>query len=128
MFASLGAHLVFIPVQCEPLTESVLHSLRETFHGVCGDFEARLIEAGFEESQNYVHLLVAYPPKVALSSLVNSLKGVSSRRLRSAGLVQTDSFWSPSYCAVACGDEALPIIRAYVERLRELPTQGGHHG
>ncbi|ADI10582.1 transposase IS200-family protein [Streptomyces bingchenggensis BCW-1] len=30
----------------------------------------------------YVHLLVHYPPKVALSKLVNSLKGVSSRRLR----------------------------------------------
>lgn len=29
-----------------------------------------------------MHLLVHYPPKVALSRLVNSLKGVSSRRLR----------------------------------------------
>ena len=31
---------------------------------------------------DHVHLLVEYPPKVALSHLVNSLKGVSSRRLR----------------------------------------------
>jgi putative transposase len=29
-----------------------------------------------------VHLLVAFPPQVTLSKLVNSLKGVSSRRLR----------------------------------------------
>jgi len=29
-----------------------------------------------------VHLLVIYPPKVRRSELVNSLKGVSSRRLR----------------------------------------------
>ena len=29
-----------------------------------------------------VHLLVEYPPKLAVSSLVNSLKGVSSRLLR----------------------------------------------
>ena len=29
-----------------------------------------------------VHLLVIYPPKVRLSELVNSLKGVSSRRLK----------------------------------------------
>jgi REP element-mobilizing transposase RayT len=27
---------------------------------------------------NHVHLLVNYPPKVSVSSLVNSLKGVSS--------------------------------------------------
>ena len=31
---------------------------------------------------DHVHLLVEYPPKVAVSSLVNSLKGVSSRLLR----------------------------------------------
>ena len=30
----------------------------------------------------HVHLLVTYPPTVQLSRLVNSLKGVSSRRLR----------------------------------------------
>jgi putative transposase len=29
-----------------------------------------------------VHLLVEYPPKVAVSSLVKSLKGISSRLLR----------------------------------------------
>ncbi len=31
---------------------------------------------------DHVHLLVEYPPKVAVSNLVNSLKGVSSRLLR----------------------------------------------
>jgi putative transposase len=31
---------------------------------------------------NQVHLLVNYPPKVSVSSLVNSLKGVSSYVLR----------------------------------------------
>jgi putative transposase len=30
----------------------------------------------------HVQLLVNYPPKVAISSLVNSLKGVSSRLIR----------------------------------------------
>lgn len=29
-----------------------------------------------------MHLLVDFPPKAAVSKLVNSLKGVSSRRLR----------------------------------------------
>ena len=31
---------------------------------------------------DHIHLLVNYPPKYSVSSLVNSLKGVSSRRLR----------------------------------------------
>ncbi len=44
---------------------------------VCADFETELVE--FNAENNHVHLLVNFPPKVALAKLVNSLKGVSSR-------------------------------------------------
>ena len=47
---------------------------------VCADFGAELGE--FNGDTNHVHLLVNFPPAVAISRLVNSLKGVSSRRLR----------------------------------------------
>jgi putative transposase len=47
---------------------------------VCRDFEAELKQ--FNGEQDHAHLLVHYPPKVQLSKLINSLKGVSSRRLR----------------------------------------------
>jgi len=46
----------------------------------CADFGTGLTE--FNGEPSHVHLLVNFPPKVALSRLVNSLKGVSSRRLR----------------------------------------------
>jgi putative transposase len=46
---------------------------------VCSDFAAELRE--FNGEDDHVHLLVEYPPKVAVSTLVNSLKGVSARRL-----------------------------------------------
>ena len=36
----------------------------------------------FDGEDDHVHLLVNYPPKVSVSSLVNSLKGVSSRMIR----------------------------------------------
>ena len=50
-----------------------------------------------------MHLLVHYPPKVAVSDLVNSLKGVSARILRRdlTGRVNRaimhGYFWPPSY-------------------------------
>jgi REP element-mobilizing transposase RayT len=44
------------------------------------DFQCDLVE--FNGEDNHVHLLVNFPPKVAVTKLVNSLKGVSSRRLR----------------------------------------------
>jgi putative transposase len=55
----------------------VLHSI---FADVCSDAQATLVEMDGED--DHVHLLVEYPPKVAVASLVNSLKGVSSCLLR----------------------------------------------
>jgi putative transposase len=54
--------------------------MQEIMRAVCADFETELIE--FNGENNHVHLLVNFPPKVALAKLVNSLKGVSSRRMR----------------------------------------------
>src|SRR6187431_3306832 len=52
----------------------------EVMRDVCTDFGAELRE--FNGERDHVHLLVHYPPKIAISRLVGSLKGVSARRLR----------------------------------------------
>jgi putative transposase len=54
--------------------------MEEIMRSVCADFECELVE--FNGEDNHVHLLVNFPPKVAVTKLVNSLKCVSSRRLR----------------------------------------------
>ena len=73
---------------------------------------------------NHVHLLVFYPPKVRLSELVNSLKGVSSRLLKKE-FPQISAFWSvrksrgvlwtPSYFAGSVGGAPLTILKQYIE-------------
>ncbi len=88
---------------------------------VCQKFEAELVE--FDGEDDHVHLLVNYPPKVAISSLVNSLKGVSSRRLRRKypnilRKMWRGSLWSPSYFAGSCGGAPIEIIRKYIEQQR----------
>ena len=73
----------------------------------------------FNSEVGHVHVLVDYPPKVAVSALVNSLKGVSARRFRSefTGRVNRASmrghFWSPSW-----GGAPLCIIRRHIEQQR----------
>lgn len=47
---------------------------------VCENFSVELVE--FNGERDHVHLMVNFPPTVAVSRLINSLKGVSSRRLR----------------------------------------------
>lgn len=100
------------------LTSAHLDLLGEVFAAVCGDFGAHLVESNGED--DHVHLLVEYPPTVQLSKLVNSLKGVSSRRLRQRYRVRThrEHLWSPSYFAASCGGAPLSIIRQYVEQQR----------
>src|SRR5487761_2465479 len=77
----MHVHLVFVTkYRREVFTKEILDELRPVFASVCKDFEAELVE--FDGEDDHVHLLVNYPPKVAISALVNSLKGVSSRMLR----------------------------------------------
>lgn len=96
-----------------------LQRLGFIFGNVCVDFDARLIEMDGED--DHVHLLVEYPPKVAVSALVNSLKGVSSRLLRKDRPDIRDRYWkgvlwSPSYFASSCGGAPISIIRQYIEQ------------
>ena len=90
--------------------------------GVCTDFEAELVE--FDGEDDHVHLLVNYPPKVSVSALVNSLKGVSSRMIRKNNYSSIrkklwgGALWSPSYFAGSCGGAPIEIIRQYIEQQR----------
>lgn len=54
----------------------------DVFAKVCSDFDVELVEVDGEDE--HAHLLVNYPPKVAVSTLVNSLKVASSRLLDKA--------------------------------------------
>jgi putative transposase len=81
-------HLVFVTkYRHGVLTGEQLATLREVFTSVCADFGAELVE--LDGQDDHVHLLVAYPPQVAVGRLVNSLKGVSARRLRQHYRVRT---------------------------------------
>ena len=78
---NLHVHLVFVAkYRRKVFTKEILDDMRQIFESVCTDFEAQLVE--FDGENNHVHLLVNYPPKVSISKLVNSLKGVSSRMIR----------------------------------------------
>ncbi|MBV6273871.1 IS200/IS605 family transposase [Alcaligenaceae bacterium CGII-47] len=117
----MHVHLVFVTrYRREVFTREVLDDLRSIFASVCADFEAELVE--FDGEDDHVHLLVNYPPKVAVSNLVNSLKGVSSRMIRKKNYpsiskkLWAGALWSPSYFAGSCGGAPIEIIRQYIEQ------------
>lgn len=118
---NLHVHLVFVAkYRRKVFTKEILDDMRQIFESVCTDFEAQLVE--FDGENDHVHLLVNYPPKVSISKLVNSLKGVSSRMIRQKNYrsirekLWGGALWSPSYFAGSCGGAPISIIRQYIEQ------------
>ncbi len=117
---NLHVHLVFVAKYRRHVFDGpAIERLREIFADVCRDFEARLVEMDGED--DHVLLLVEYPPRVSVSGLVNSLKGVSSRLLRRdrrdiARRTWKGVLWSPSYFAASCGGAPIAIVRQYIEQ------------
>jgi putative transposase len=87
---------------------------------VCADFECELAESNGEST--HVHLLVTFPPKVTISRLVNSLKGVSSRRMRQEFPGLRRHYWRANrLCSGSCfagsvGGAPISVGRHYIEQ------------
>ncbi|WP_327248752.1 IS200/IS605 family transposase [Streptomyces sp. NBC_01320] len=116
----LHAHLVLVTrYRRTVFNDEMLTRCEEIMRKVCEAFEADLIE--FNGGEDHVHLLVHHPPKVAPSNLVNSVKGVSSRRLRQEltghvnQTIMHGRFWSGSYFARSCDGAPLHMVKDYIE-------------
>ena len=122
----MHVHLVFVTkYRRDVFTKAILNDLQEIFASVCADFEAELV--AFDGEDDHVHLVVSYPPKVAISKLVNSLKGISRLLIRKKNhpnikkKLWKGALWSPSYFAGSCGGAPIEIIRQYIEQQQTPP-------
>ncbi|OIK00698.1 IS200/IS605 family transposase [Streptomyces colonosanans] len=127
----MHVHLVFV-TKCPRgvFNDEMLTRCEEIMRKVCEDFEAELKE--FNGERDHVHLLINYPPKAAVSKLVNSLKSVSARPDTAGGTsrpkaggeftarinhaIMHGHLQLPSYFSASCGGAPLSIIRTYVEQ------------
>lgn len=117
-------HLVFVTKYRRGVfTDEILRDCETVMRKVCEDFGCELRE--FNGEDDHVHLLIDFPATVQLSRLVNSLKGVSSRRLRSRHGTHLERFlwgghlWSRSYYAGTAGGAPLSVIAEYIEGQRK---------
>lgn len=89
------AHLVFVTKYRKKILKSEhIDAMAEICKGVARKMDFQLLEINGEA--DHVHLLIEYPPKLSVSQIVNSLKGVSSRMLRKEFALSphTDHLWS----------------------------------
>lgn len=117
----LHAHVIFVTKYRGKVFDSeILDKMQELMKRICDDHEVVLKE--FNGESDHVHLLIEYPPKLALSKLVNALKGTSSRELKRSfpELNQVawrkNALWSPSYFVGSVGGAPLEVLKQYIEQ------------
>ena len=124
-------HVVFIPKCRRKVLYGQLRAhLGEVFHKLARHKESRIEEGHL--MADHVHMLIAIPPKYAVSEVVGYIKGKSAIHLaRVYGERQRNDrgqhFWARGYFVSTVGrDEA--TIRAYIrhqetedQRLEQLP-------
>ena len=90
-----------------------------TMRTVCAELDVELVE--FNGEADHVHLLVAYPPTLAISTWCSGSKAARLTRCAANTLARCvrarmrGHLWSPSYFAVSCGGAPLSIIKQYID-------------
>ncbi len=119
----LHCHLIFITkYRGKTLTNDALEYIESIMKDIATGFEVEITE--FNGESDHIHILINYPPKVCLSKLINSLKGVSSRKVRQKfpnirchwSNKKSGALWSPSYFAGSVGGAPLEVLKQYIEQ------------
>ena len=125
----LKIHLVCVTKYRQPvITAKGLKVLETAFKEVGRKMSFQVLE--FNGESDHVHCLLEYPPKLSVSQIVNSLKGVSSRRYGQAGLLKPkggNALWSPSYFCVSVGGAPIEVLKQYIDnqKKRDNAAKGG---
>jgi putative transposase len=129
---SIKCHIVWITKYRKGiLTTEIGLRLRELIRQTCATMDV-YIESGHVAS-DHVHLLVSIPPHVAVSEVVQRLKGRSSRMLMDEYAELKRQFWgrhlwARGYFAASSGNVTDEIIKQYIESQGDdfLPPEGGN--
>lgn len=116
--SKLVVHLIFTTKYRRKIFDgTMLQQIRESFQSAAEKLEIEILEMDGEA--DHVHVLVAYPPKLSISVLVNNLKSISSRRVRILNtnlrkVSNSGVLWSRSYFACSAGGATIETLKAYV--------------
>ena len=121
---SLHYHLVIVvKYRRKALYDEVIRErLKQIIWSLVDDLGIEILAQ--EPAENHLHILFKAAPKTNLVNVVNVIKGVTSRRLRSEfpktkQFLWDDSFWSDSYFVATTGQVSLDILMQYVESQME---------
>lgn len=115
--SDLRVHLVCVTKYRRKIfTVESLKVIEKSFKEVALKMNFQILE--FNGEKDHVHVLIEYPPKLSISVIVNTLKGVSSRKYGQAGFPKPygkQALWSPSYFVSSVGGAPLEVLKSYIQ-------------
>ena len=117
----LTYHLVVVTkYRNKVINKEISNRLKEiTLDVMQSSFKCDVIE--FNCESDHMHILFEAPPQVQVSKIVNSLKTVTSRRLRKefeehiSKYYWKPYFWSNSYLVLTTDGAPIEIIKKYIQ-------------
>lgn len=117
----LTYHLVVVTkYRNKVINKEISNRLKEIVTDVMkNSFKSNVVE--FNCESDHMHVLFEAPPQVQISKIVNSLKTVTSRRLRKefeehiTKYYWKPYFWSNSYLVLTTGGAPIEIIKKYIQ-------------
>jgi putative transposase len=100
--------------------------IRDLIRGICKEHEVEILQCHI--SSDHIHLLVSVPPHLAISKLVQYLKGKSSYKLLMENKQLSKMFWGRhlwgrGYFVATTGTITDEIIKSYIENQDDSAEQ-----
>ena len=121
-------HLVWITKYRKPvLTGEIAKRCRELIREICLSKEVEILKGHI--SKEHVHIFVSVPPHISVSSLMQSLKGKSSRKMMMEYKALSRTFWgrhiwARGYFVASSGNVTDEVIMQYIELQGKEPEDG----
>ncbi len=120
----LKYHIVWITKYRKPvLGKEIGNRIRDLIRMICTSLDVEIVKGHI--SRDHVHMLVSVPPYVAVSRLVQRMKGLTSRRLLQENRGLNKAFWGRhlwgrGYFAASTGNVTEEIISRYIEEQSDM--------
>ena len=122
----LHYHLVWVTKYCNmAFNEQIQQALKDKIKGIAKDRDYT-IEA-IEVMPNHVHILISAKPKVAVTVMVKTLKGITGKWLFNTYPDEMNKYfwhghiWSHSYYVGSVGNTTEAVIKHYIDTQHERP-------
>jgi len=112
-------HIVWITKYRKPILSGMIADrVREILRQICKEHDVEIIKGHI--SKNHIHMFLSVPPHLAISKLVQYLKGKSSYKLMQENKIISKQYWGRhmwgrGYFVATSGNITDEVIMEYIE-------------